>query len=188
MLMWISVFLYLLIVVSLVWGRLFFFKMAGGTSRLLAFSYDISVISQMVLTVYGFVYLQGVSQTWAVLVPALYVLSLVIFWMSIVTAKSLDFAFSNSVGNIVTTGPFGVFRHPFYVSYLIAWWASTILFNSLPMWITALYLTAFYVVSARKEERTILGSIQSEQYQRYQQNVGMFLPRIKRWKQSSSEL
>lgn len=187
MLMWVSVFLYLLIVASLIWGRLFFFKMAGGTSRFLALSYDISVALQMLLTVYGYIYGADITHPYAYLVPALYVLSLLIFWTSITTAKSLDFAFSNSVGEIVTTGPFGIFRHPFYVSYLIAWWASTILFNSPLMWATALYLTAFYVVSARKEERTILASGQSVQYQLYQQNVGMFLPRIKKWKQSNSE-
>lgn len=188
MIMWISVILYLLIVVSLVWGRLFFFKLSGGTSKILALSYDLSVAIQMLMTVYGIIYVMDVTKPYAFFVPILYLLSLVIFWTSVVTAKSLDFAFSNNVGNIVTTGPFRFFRHPFYVSYLIAWWASTILFNSLLMWVTALYLTAFYVISAKKEERTILQSAQSEQYQLYQQNVGMFLPRIKKWKQSSSEL
>lgn len=187
MLTWISVFLYLLIVASLIWGRLFFFRMAGGTNKFLALSYDVSVAMQMFLTVYGFVYWTDVTKPYAYVVPVLYMLSLIIFWKSIVTAKSLDFAFSNSVGEIVTTGTFGLFRHPFYVSYLIAWWASTTLFNSLILWVTALYLTVFYVVSARKEERTILASSQSAQYQLYQQNVGMFLPRIKKWKQSNTE-
>ncbi|MBU2098707.1 MAG: hypothetical protein KKD00_08090, partial [Gammaproteobacteria bacterium] len=136
MLMWISLFLFLLIVVSLVWGRLFFFKLAGGTPRLLAFSYDIAVVCQMLMTVYGFIYVTDVTKLYSYLVPVLYMTSLVIFWKSVVTARSLDFAFSNNVGNIVTTGPFGFFRHPFYVSYLITWWASTILFNSLLMWIS----------------------------------------------------
>ncbi|MDO8909574.1 MAG: methyltransferase [Pseudohongiella sp.] len=188
MLTWISLFLYLLIVVSLIWGRLFFFKISGGTPKILAYSYDLAVVCQMLLTTYGFIYVTDVTKPYSFFVPILYLASLVIFWRSVVTAKSLDFAFSNKVGDIVTTGPFGIFRHPFYVSYLIAWWASTILFNSLLMWITALYLTAFYVISARKEERTILASAQAKQYQLYQQNVGMFLPRIKKWKQSSSEL
>ena len=109
-------------------------------------------------------------------------LSLVIFWWSIVTAKSLDFAFSSHVGNIVTSGPFGLFRHPFYVSYMVAWFSSTFLFNSLILWITFVYLVAFYVLSARKEERTIMLSEQAEKYQLYKRNVGMFLPRIKKWK------
>jgi protein-S-isoprenylcysteine O-methyltransferase Ste14 len=183
MLMWVSLCLYLLIVISLVWGRLFFFKLSGGTPKILAYSYDLAVVCQMVLTVYGFVYVADVAKPYAFFVPALYMLSLVIFWTSIFTAKSLDFAFSSNVGNIVTTGPFGFFRHPFYTSYLITRWTSTILFNSPLMWVAALYLTAFYLISARKEEQTILSSAQSVQYKIYQQNVGMFLPRTRKWKQ-----
>jgi len=179
--------LYLLIVISLVWGRFFFFKMNSGTPKLLAFSYDASVITQMIMTVYFFNNVTDVTKLMSAISAVLYLLSLVIFWSAIVTARSLDFAFSNKVGEIVTSGPFGYFRHPFYVSYLIAWWTSTILFNSIFMWLTAIYLTAFYVVSAKKEEKIILSSEQSEQYRLYQQKTGMFFPRIIKWKHYSSE-
>lgn len=182
MIMMIGLFLYLMIVLSLIWGRFFFFSMAGGTPRLLAYSYDFAVAVQMIFTVYGFFYVTDITKAFSFLSAVLYLISLVIFWSAIVTAKSLDFAFSKQVGDIVTTGPFKVFRHPFYVSYMIAWWASTMLFNSIYMWITALYLTFFYVVSARKEERLIMDSPQSEKYKIYQNSVGMFLPRITRWK------
>lgn len=182
MLMMIGLFLYLMIVLSLIWGRFFFFSMAGGTPKLLAYSYDLAVAVQMIFTVYGFFYVTDITKAFSFLSAVLYLISLVIFWSAIVTAKSLDFAFSKQVGDIVTTGPFGLFRHPFYVSYMIAWWASTMLFGSVYMWITALYLTVFYVVSARKEEHLIMDSPQSEKYKIYQNNVGMFLPRITRWK------
>jgi protein-S-isoprenylcysteine O-methyltransferase Ste14 len=180
--MMIGLFLYLMIFISLVWGRFFFFSMSGGTPRLLAYSYDVAVAVQMIFTVYGFLYVMGITKTFSYLACVLYMVSLVIFWSSIATAKSLDFAFSKKVGDIVTTGPFGLFRHPFYVSYMIAWWTSTLLFNSIIMWISALFLTFFYVVSARREESVILASAQSEKYKIYQTNVGMFLPRIIRWK------
>lgn len=179
----ISLFLYLLIILSLIWGRLFFFKMSSGTPKILAYSYDLAVAVQMLDTVYNFNNVTDVTKLMGLLTPALYLLSLVIFWSSILTAKSLDFAFSNNVGNIVTTGPFNFFRHPFYVSYMIAWWGSTVLFNSVLLWLSAIYLTVFYVISAKKEEKTILGSGQSEQYQLYQKKTGMFFPRIIRWKQ-----
>src|SRR5690606_31179491 len=117
--------------------------------------------TQMIMTVYFFNNVTDVTKLMSAISAVLYLLSLVIFWSAIVTARSLDFAFSNKVGEIVTSGPFGYFRHPFYVSYLIAWWTSTILFNSIFMWLTAIYLTAFYVVSAKKEEKIILSSEQS---------------------------
>lgn len=152
--MMVGLFLYLMIVLSLIWGRFFFFSMAGGTPRLLAYSYDIAVAVQMIFTVYGFFYVTDITKAFSFLAAVLYLVSLVIFWSSIVTAKSLDFAFSKQVDYIVTTGSFGVFRHPFYVSYKIAWWASTMLFSSVFMWISVLYLTFF--MWYRPERRNVL--------------------------------
>ena len=179
-------FVYLLIVLSLLWGRVWFFKVNAGTPRLAALMYDLAVAVQMILTAYFFFNVTDVTKPVLGICLLLYLFSLVLFWWAIFTAKSLDFAFSNHVGSIVTTGPFGLFRHPFYVSYILAWAGSTLLFNSPLLWITLIYLIAFYTLSARKEEGLILKSTQAEQYQHYQQHVGMFLPRIKKWKQSNS--
>lgn len=185
MLMAVCIFLYLLIVISLVWGRLYFFKLSAGTPRVLAFLYDVAVGCQIVLTLYGFMNVTEHS-LYVLIVPFLYLLSLLVFWTAIKTAKSLDFAFSNKVGDIVTTGPFALVRHPFYTSYLLAWWPGTVFLGWPVLWISALCLTGFYVISAKKEERTIMSSPASVQYSIYQQQVGMFIPRIGKWKQSSS--
>ena len=178
MLIYLGLALYLAIVLSLLWGRFAFFKMNSGTPFWLALSYDLAVGVQMISTVYGFIVVTDVTKL------PLYI-CLVLFWWSIVTAKSLDFAFSTSVGKIVTTGPFGVFRHPFYVSYILAWLGSSLLFGWPWLWLSLAYLTGFYVMSAKREEAIILQSEQSEQYKLYQQQVGMFLPRILKWKQSN---
>lgn len=186
MLSWFAFSIYLLIVLSLLWGRLRFFNVNSGTPRLAALMYDLAVAVQMILTAYYFYNVTDVTKLALGICLLLYMLSLVLFWWAIFTAKSLDFAFSNHVGSIVTTGPFGLFRHPFYVSYMLAWAGSTLLFNSVFLWITLIYLIGFYTLSARKEERLILKSTQAPQYQHYQQHVGMFLPRIKKWKRLNS--
>lgn len=180
--------LYLTIVLSLVWARFRFFTINVGTGRLRALTYDFAVAIQMLSTAWLFYNVTDITKPELIICALLYSLSLVIFWSAISTAKSLDFAFSNHVGSIVTSGPFGVFRHPFYVSYMIAWFASTWLFGTILLWLSFVYLMAFYVMSARKEERMILNSDQASEYQLYQQHVGMFLPRIKRWKRSNSKL
>lgn len=175
----ISVVLFLCIIASLVWARLRFFRMNSGTPRLGALLYDATVATQIIATL---VYMATSSGKFLPLLPAticLHAFSLVLFWWAIFTAKGLDFAFSDKVGNIVTTGPFRFVRHPFYSSYILVWVGNTLLFNSLILWITLLYLMAFYFLSARKEERVILQSEQSSTYRKYIQNVGMFLPRIK---------
>jgi protein-S-isoprenylcysteine O-methyltransferase Ste14 len=113
--------------------------------------------------------------------------SLALFWWSIRTARALDFAFSERAGSIVIKGPFSLVRHPFYVSYMAAWLGSSILFSSPILWITLFILGAFYYLSARREEAVFLRGSQAEQYLHYQRNVGMFLPRISRWKKSPTE-
>ena len=177
--LFISFVLFSCIVVSLIWARLRFFKMTAGTPRLSALFYDATVAAQIITTL---TFMATSSGRFLPLLPAtifLYALSLVLFWWAIVTARGLDFAFSDKVGNIVTKGTFRFVRHPFYSSYILVWLGSTLLFNSLILWITLGYLIAFYFLSARKEERVILQSEQSSTYKKYIKNVGMFLPRIK---------
>jgi len=177
--LFISVVLFVCIILSLIWARLRFFKMTSGTPRLGALLYDATVATQIIATL---IYMATSSGNFLPLLPAticLHAVSLVLFWWAIFTAKGLDFAFSDKVGNIVTTGPFRLVRHPFYTSYILAWVGNTLLFNSLILWITLVCLMAFYFLSARKEERVILQSEQSSTYRKYIENVGMFLPRIK---------
>ena|SRR5690554_1134506 len=179
--------IFIAIIISLVWARLRFFQVNTGTGRWVALGYDLAVVVHMALTVYLLVSETGVAEYKLYIVAGLYTAALTLFWWSIVTAKSLDFAFSEHVGSIVTIGPYGLVRHPFYVSYMMAWIGSAWLFNHPVLWLTAGYLGAFYVLSAQKEERFILTSEQAERYRCYQQQVGMFLPRKRKWKQSSSE-
>lgn len=179
--------IFVAIIVSLVWARLRFFRVNTGTAWWMALGYDLAVAMHMALTVWLFASVTGITESRLYVAAGLYTAALALFWWSIVTAKSLDFAFSEHVGSIVITGPFGLVRHPFYVSYMMAWVGSAWLFNHPVLWLTAGYLGAFYVLSAQKEERLILKSEQAERYRCYQQQVGMFLPRKRKWKQSSSE-
>lgn len=179
--------LYVAIVLSLIWGRLRFFRVQGATPLWLALSYDLAVAIQILVTVYGFVFVTQFTFFGLASAVGLYILALGLFWWSVRTAKGLDFAFSDSVGSIVTNGPYALVRHPFYVSYMAAWLGSAILFSSPILWITLLYLGAFYYLSARREEGVILRSSQAGQYLHYSRNVGMFLPRMKPWKKSPSE-
>jgi protein-S-isoprenylcysteine O-methyltransferase Ste14 len=175
----IALFIYTCIVLSFIWARIWFFNVNSGTHRLFAFFYDVSVAIQMISTLIFMLTGDGKSWPHMAAIIFLYIMALSLFWWSLLTAKSLDFAFSEKVGNIVTSGPFGVVRHPFYSSYIIVWLSSALLFNSPILWITLLLLTSFYFVSARKEERVIMRSGYSEEYGKYIQNVGMFLPRMK---------
>lgn len=183
----VSLLLFLLIIVSLIWARLRFFRVNTGTAWWVALTYDVAVAIQMALTVWLFLSETDVSKHCLYSTATVYFMALILFWWSIATAKSLDFAFSDQVGTIVTKGPYGLVRHPFYIAYMLAWVSSAWLFGHPVLWLTAVYLAFFYVLSARKEERFILQSEQAARYRCYQQQVGMFLPRKRKWKRSSSE-
>jgi len=179
--------LYLLIVASLVWARFRFFRVDSSTPGLVALGYDLAVTVQISTTIYYMVTVTQITKMEITVAATLYTVALILFWWSIRTTRALDFAFSSKVGAIVTTGPFGLVRHPFYTSYILVWLVASLLFRSAALWITLMYLITFYYLSARREERIILESDQAENYRLYQNKVGMFLPRIKPWKRSSSK-
>lgn len=94
---------------------------------------------------------------------------------------SKKLVFNNDIDRLKTDGPYGLVRHPFYLSYALTWGAMT-LSTDLPIqWITLVYLLAFYFLSARREEKALLRSAYSEEYGKYRSEVGMFFPRIIRW-------
>jgi protein-S-isoprenylcysteine O-methyltransferase Ste14 len=173
---------YVAIMLSLIWARLRFFNTAATEVTIWVRLYDPIVAVQILTTFY---LLYGLSESTTLTSSAwlaALIASILLFWWAILTARKLDFAFSKSVGNLLTTGPYAIIRHPFYTSYILVWASTTILFNSVFLWFTLLYLVTFYFISARDEEKVILGSEHSKEYFEYRQRVGMFLPRITKWK------
>jgi protein-S-isoprenylcysteine O-methyltransferase Ste14 len=81
---------------------------------------------------------------------------------------------------IVTWGPYGRVRHPFYVSFLLALTA-TVLAAPHPLSVAALVagLVAL-TLTARREERRLLASDLGGDYARYLTGTGRFLPRLRR--------
>lgn len=176
-------FLYTTIIVSLIWARFKVFKIESNTRRLYVYLYDPAAIAQILATYYY--YLSGtarISLAVGIVTATGYALSLTLFWYSIYTARRLDFAFSIKVKTLLTSGPYKIVRHPFYASYVLAWASSTVLFNSITLWITLTYLVAYYYFAAQSEEKAILTSSYSREYANYCQQVGMFFPRIFKWK------
>jgi protein-S-isoprenylcysteine O-methyltransferase Ste14 len=173
---------YIAIILSLIWARLRFFGAQSAHVTIWVRFYDPIVGVQILTTLYKFhsVPEKTVTAYTAWLLTLSIALSL--FWWTIITARNLDFAFSKTVGKLITTGPYAVIRHPFYTSYILVWLSTSILFNSVFLWITLFYLITFYLMSARDEERVILSSEHSKQYIEYRKHVGMFLPRITKWK------
>lgn len=174
--------LYCILIISLIWARFRFFKKSSTQPTIWVILYDPVVALQIISSLYAFAFLEPSGFALSTVCAIFLTVSLSLFWSSILTAKSLDFAFSTKVGKLILIGPYSTIRHPFYLSYILAWISTTLLFNSIFLWFTLVYLVTFYFLSARDEEKVILSSEHSKEYFEYRQRVGMFLPRIWKWK------
>jgi protein-S-isoprenylcysteine O-methyltransferase Ste14 len=73
-------------------------------------------------------------------------------------------------------GPYRYVRHPFYLSYMVAFVAVAVAFPSLVVSGVCLLNVALFVYMAFDDERVLLASPLGTAYGQYKMRVGMFLP------------
>ena len=77
-------------------------------------------------------------------------------------------------------GPYRFVRHPFYLSYMVAFLAVAVAFPSFIVVGVCLLNIGLFVYMALDDERVLLVSPLGADYERYKLRVGMFVPRIAR--------
>lgn len=106
-------------------------------------------------------------------------ISLILFWTTLFYTKSqsMSFAFNNSnfPKKIFTFGPYKFVRHPFYTSYILAWFANPIIHGHLWTFIFLLILTFLYTKAAIDEEKYFLNSEFKNEYKDYIKSTGFFM-------------
>jgi len=80
---------------------------------------------------------------------------------------------------LVKRGPYGVVRHPIYLSYIMAWLGMVLLTGSTLVAILTAWMTVLYTIAARMEEDVIRQSANATRYLSYTRDVGMFLPKLR---------
>lgn len=75
----------------------------------------------------------------------------------------------------VTPGPYRFVRHPLYIGWMIAFWATPYMTSG--HFVFALMLTVYMVAAAMIEERDLVAYFGID-YQNYQNKVGMFVPKL----------
>ena len=174
------------ITLLLIWARFRVFQTKNPASIKASLIYDPVVAIHLLMAFYCF-YASDYSKVFPILVPLiLYLCAISLFIWSIKTTTRLKFALSTTPEKIITHGAFRFTRHPFYTSYILTWTASCLAYSSTILWTTLIYLIGFYVYSAKQEEGAILKGPEKQSYKLYQQQVGMFLPRISSWLKSHS--
>jgi protein-S-isoprenylcysteine O-methyltransferase Ste14 len=133
---------------------------------------------------FGVLIVRGaVSQNWAIVGIAMYVTATLLFLSSLEAARRVPLARTlvdePMPKALITTGPFAVIRHPFYVSYSLAWLAAPVATHG-PL-VAALSVAAIgvYVFAARREEKRLEDRF-GEAYRSYKLGTGMVVPSLAR--------
>jgi len=79
---------------------------------------------------------------------------------------------------VCEVGPYRYVRHPFYLSYMVAFVAVAVAFPSLIVAGVCLLNIGLFVYMAVDDERVLLGSALGADYKSYKMRVGMFTPRL----------
>jgi protein-S-isoprenylcysteine O-methyltransferase Ste14 len=79
-------------------------------------------------------------------------------------------------GAVCQSGPYKFVRHPFYLSYMVAFLAAVVAFPSLVTAAECVLNIALFVYMAFDDERVLLRSEMADCYKAYRQRAAMFLP------------
>lgn len=110
----------------------------------------------------------------------LYAASLSLFWSSVSVSKGALAACgqSNVSSCLVTRGPYRFVRHPFYLSYDLAWIAGFIATAWWPLIVIAIVMASLYERFVIEEERGFLDGALAQEYSAYKNRTGKYLPRL----------
>jgi protein-S-isoprenylcysteine O-methyltransferase Ste14 len=110
-------------------------------------------------------------------------IALLLFWhcVRVTRARKLSLAFSKDTPeHLYSVGAYGYVRHPFYLSYLLAYYGIALTAHDILLYLAAVAMTVLYYEAARFEERKFEGSNLAPHYAKYRRCAGMFLPRVRR--------
>lgn len=156
----------------------FFIQPATLTRRQRLFQ-DLSVVLGLAHGL-ALLVLNSATDLWAGIGIGIYSWSLILFLGAIESARrtpmTRTFVYEPRCDQILRTGPYRVIRHPIYVSYSLAWLAAPIATHSIPLGVSAVFMTVCYVISAREEERRLAAGPRGAEYEEYRAKTWRLIP------------
>ncbi len=111
-------------------------------------------------------------------------LAMTLFFVTWSATRKADFGVAlapRPPDSLVRHGPFAWIRHPFYASYFLGWLSVAALLQTWTSGLLAVAMCLFYGTAAFQEERLIASSPVAADYAAYRTEVGMFVPRLRKW-------
>jgi len=159
----------------------FFVDARTNTPRVRALQ-DVSIV--FAVSHFGALILRGsAGPNWAIVGIAMYVAATLLFLSALEAARRVPLP-RTLVDDpmpkaLITSGPFALIRHPFYLAYSLAWLAAPVATHGPFVTAIALAAIATYAVAARREERQLEDRF-GEAYRTYKLGTGMLLPPLGR--------
>jgi len=129
----------------------------------------------------GILLLGPVSPRWAAAGIAMYVVATLLFLSALEAARRVPLPrtlVSDTMPKaLITGGPFALARHPFYVSYTLAWMAAPVATHGPVITLSGVLAVIIYIVAARREERQLEAHFGAA-YRAYRAKAGWILPSI----------
>lgn len=143
---------------------------------------DLGVV--IAVTQFGILLVRGsAGPNWAIAGIAMYVAATLLFLSALEAARRVPlprtFVDDPLPKALITGGPFAVVRHPFYISYSIAWLAAPVATHGPVIGLLALVAIGIYATAARREEKQLEGRF-GDAYRTYQRGTGMLVPSVTR--------
>jgi len=124
--------------------------------------------------------LNAATDFWAGTGIAIYSVALALFLAAIEAARrtplTRTFVYDPPCDTILQTGPYRIIRHPIYVAYSLAWLAAPVATHNLYLGVTAIFMIACYVASAREEERRLASGRRAAEYENYRARTWRMIP------------
>ena len=139
---------------------------------------DLSVV--FAVSHFGVLMLRGsAGPNWAIAGIAMYVTATLLFLSALEAARRVPLPrtlVSDQMPKaLITTGPFAVIRHPFYLAYTLAWLAAPVATHGPLVAVFAVCAIGIYAYAARREEQQLEERF-GEAYRVYKMGTGMILP------------
>ena len=178
---YVDIVLGLIAFLSFGWGMKRYFIQPDTKSLPMYFVSEVGAFCAVIQILSLVIFHDNMNVVTAFIGAILYTISIFLFWHSIYINRKnkLTLAYMDDEPKfLVQNGAYKFVRHPFYLAYIITWFATPLILLEPLLLITSFIMLFTYIGSAIMEENKFSYSPLSEDYKVYKKNTGMLVPKL----------